>query len=46
MTIDFGADTTTMTDTLANPALLTRPFPSDFLFGAATAAWGRCGRGR
>ena len=40
MTIDLGDNATTMTDTLATTdALATRAFPSDFLFGAATAAF-------
>ena len=40
MTIELGGNSTTMTDTLATTdALATRAFPSDFLFGAATAAF-------
>jgi beta-glucosidase len=40
MTIELGDNPTTMTDTLATTdALATRAFPSDFLFGAATAAF-------
>ena len=40
MTIELGGNPTTMSDTLATTdALATRAFPSDFLFGAATAAF-------
>ena len=40
MTIDLGGNHTTMSDTLVTPDVLaTRAFPSDFLFGAATAAF-------
>ena len=40
MTIELGGNPTTMSDTLVTTdALATRAFPSDFLFGAATAAF-------
>ena len=43
MTIDLGENHTTMTDavitTASSASVATRPFPADFLFGTATAAY-------